>query len=149
MDCGAYQVCSLSGQCIQEGNCIVDNDCSGSLVCENGSCVTYSLKDPKQVLNEFVGSLKVNNLEKALGQVHPESKTLRDALSGTSLPEELAGFNYGLNLMELGDQLDGINLTLAEEFGSYRDYTSPCNKDYECLFRFKKDENGQWKIERF
>lgn len=148
-DCNPYQICSLSGQCIQKGNCIVDNDCSGSLVCENGECVSYSSKEPKQVLNDFADSLKSGNLEKALSQVHPESKTLRGALSGKFLPEELMGFNYGLSLMELGAELKNIDLTLSEEFGNYRDYTAPCGDNYDCLFRFKKDENGQWKIERF
>lgn len=151
MDCEAYQICSLSGQCIQEGACIVDLDCGGNLVCENGECLGYSgtAKESKQILNEFADSLKSGNLEKALSQVHPESKTLRDALSGKALPEELRGFNHGLSLMELGDELGGVNLTLSEEFGSYRDYTASCGNGYECLFRFKKDENGQWKIERF
>lgn len=147
-DCGIDQICSLSGQCIQEGSCAVDNDCGGNLICENGSCVGYSSEDPKQVLNDFADALKSGNLEKALSQVHPESKTLRDALSGKSLPEELTGFNYGLSLSELGNKLDDIDLTFKEDYDSYRDYTFPCGK-YECLFKFKKDQNGQQKIERF
>ncbi|MBI4983752.1 hypothetical protein HZC32_03850 [Candidatus Woesearchaeota archaeon] len=132
------------------GYCQKDTDCPGDKICVNQACVSqFYVKTPPETFGEFANALASGDLEKALSQVHPESKTLRDALSGKSLPEEITGFNYDLGLSQLGEKLKSIDLTLKEEYGSYRDYTSPCGNNYECLFRFKKDENGQWKIERF
>jgi len=82
--------------------------------------------DPIEICKEFSAALQAGDLEKALSYVHPWSKTMRGALSGEAVPEQIAGLHYGRSLTYLGEQLTDISLTLKEEYGNYRNYTFPC-----------------------
>lgn len=155
-DCPGQQYC-INHLCTGAGqSCQNDYDCPGEELCVNNTCTSSAnSQEPPAVFNEFVAALERGNLSEISTYLHPQSAPLyTSVLSGQAdLPPEFKGLSFGESPSSLAQKLKGVNLTLNEEFGNLRDYSYPCTdksgRSWECLIRFKKDENGYWKIKNF
>lgn len=155
-DCPGDQLC-VDNICTVRTGCNYDADCPGEEICVDNICTyqEHPKTEPQEIFNEFVNALESGNLTEISKYFHPQSSQIYTSiLSGNAdLPQEVMGFSFGEDPYSLAQKLKGVNLTLEEEFSPLRDYSYPCadksGGTWECLIRFKKDENGSWKIKNF